>query len=1003
MSDIIDIVAKLTYELNDKALNNAIVKLKEQAAGIEVLKKKAVELKQALSTTENTQQQKSFQTSLDKTAEKIDKQTAALKRNFDGNKQLQTALREEIGIVEQLTQYIKRATEERETLTDPAEVKRYTQEIHNAQIELRGLLTVEKIEPPKGRILALQEELRLLKQRNSTLVNPVDIARGNQAEVALQKQISNLQKLGTTAKQTGGIINGINADIARLGQKKLLATTEAEIITINKEITSLQGRIKTLNNAGIVNPSAGRGVLSGLGSSVLQGVGIGAGFGLVTQGVSAISSFIAYSSELGAQLEGVERAFDRLNQPGLLANLREGTRGTVSDLELMKKAVQFNNFGLPLEKLASSLEFARRRAKDTGDDINYITESLVNGIARQSPRILDNLGINAKRVSEEFKRTGDFAEAAFKIIQQESAKAGEDLETFAEKQARFNAQIENQQARLGQFFNESKGLLFTFLEDLTLGAEGNSLILSRLYLQQQEDLKRSKKEEQLINKTANDIFLKNFQQFTVDYTSKDAEGRKKVEQQANNMYENLANSEQAAFAKSLGLNDQFLKSLDRAYGQLNKTFTSRKINLNTLTESEIRNATKEELTAIQETISNSRNSLTATDTATINRFNRLEKVVKETLSIISGENQKAQNKELEEWKEYLRKKEEALKDATLIFKRLTREAIEAAKTEGIIDAGLADKTGAQNDIFQSLLPSFIKETQSGFDSRNNLGELPVGVRPEQRNAQLEIDADIKRRKKEIKEERAKELEEWSNYYSQLTGYALNAFSLINQAQINSLDLEIRAREKRVDAAISLAERGNVAALKIEQERLEETIRQREIAGRREVQLNAALQLSYALLAVAQVAASPVSAATGGLAAAPLIAALLGVLASGYALAQSIQPPEPFWSGGYVGDGGKYEPKGVVHGGEYVINKEQTAKHYDVLQAINAGLMPNLKSPQLVNNFATKIEMQGVEKKLDSVIEAIEMNKVTQTVKFDQHGLYIGQENYKRNEQNRFSG
>jgi TP901 family phage tail tape measure protein len=32
-----------------------------------------------------------------------------------------------------------------------------------------------------------------------------------------------------------------------------------------------------------------------------------------------------------------------------------------------------------------------------------------------------------------------------------------------------------------------------------------------------------------------------------------------------------------------------------------------------------------------------------------------------------------------------------------------------------------------------------------------------------------------------------------------------------------------------------------------------------------------------------------------------------------------------WSGGYTGDGGKYEPKGVVHGGEFVFTKEQTAK------------------------------------------------------------------------------
>lgn len=51
MADIVDIVAKLTYELNDKSLTRAIEKLKEQGDRIDSLKKKAAELQQALSNT----------------------------------------------------------------------------------------------------------------------------------------------------------------------------------------------------------------------------------------------------------------------------------------------------------------------------------------------------------------------------------------------------------------------------------------------------------------------------------------------------------------------------------------------------------------------------------------------------------------------------------------------------------------------------------------------------------------------------------------------------------------------------------------------------------------------------------------------------------------------------------------------------------------------------------------------------------------------------------------
>lgn len=39
----------------------------------------------------------------------------------------------------------------------------------------------------------------------------------------------------------------------------------------------------------------------------------------------------------------------------------------------------------------------------------------------------------------------------------------------------------------------------------------------------------------------------------------------------------------------------------------------------------------------------------------------------------------------------------------------------------------------------------------------------------------------------------------------------------------------------------------------------------------------------------------------------------------------IDLPPGFADGGYTGDGGKYEPKGVVHGGEFVFTKEQTAR------------------------------------------------------------------------------
>ena len=48
-------------------------------------------------------------------------------------------------------------------------------------------------------------------------------------------------------------------------------------------------------------------------------------------------------------------------------------------------------------------------------------------------------------------------------------------------------------------------------------------------------------------------------------------------------------------------------------------------------------------------------------------------------------------------------------------------------------------------------------------------------------------------------------------------------------------------------------------------------------------------------------------------------------------------PSQNWSGGYTGNGGKYEPMGIVHGGEYVMTKEATSRlGINTLNALNYG-------------------------------------------------------------------
>lgn len=175
--------------------------------------------------------------------------------------------------------------------------------------------------------------------------------------------------------------------------------------------------------------------------------------GTAIAGAFAVDRIIRFGSEaiaLAGKLEGVQAAFNKLNNPRLLDDLRKATRGTVTDLELMQAAVRANNFQVPLGKLAGFFEFATKRASETGEEVDYLVNSIIDGIGRKSTLVLDNLGISATELQEEMKKTGDFGEAAGNIIQRELEKAGDVVETSAQKTARLNAEIENQKTILGQ-------------------------------------------------------------------------------------------------------------------------------------------------------------------------------------------------------------------------------------------------------------------------------------------------------------------------------------------------------------------------------------------------------------------------------------------------------------------------------------------------------------------------------------------------------------------------
>ena len=200
------------------------------------------------------------------------------------------------------------------------------------------------------------------------------------------------------------------------------------------------------------------------------GLAAGAAASAINGLTSAISTAISEGTRMASEMEGVRAAFKRLDQPGLLDNLREATHGTVNDLELMKQAVKFDNFNLSLKEMGTMLAFAQQQAKDTGQDVGYLVDSIVTGLGRKSLPILDNLGLSATEIKDRMKETGDMTKAVADIIQERMAAAGGYVETASDRAAKATADLENAMTSLGETFAPLVGASDSLWNSIKIGA-----------------------------------------------------------------------------------------------------------------------------------------------------------------------------------------------------------------------------------------------------------------------------------------------------------------------------------------------------------------------------------------------------------------------------------------------------------------------------------------------------------------------------------------------------
>lgn len=198
---------------------------------------------------------------------------------------------------------------------------------------------------------------------------------------------------------------------------------------------------------------------------------LGQTIGLAFAGAQ-IQQFASEAVQLGSQMQTVSKGFARFGSEMNLIELRKATRGLVSDLDLMKVTVQAGNFGIPIEQMGKLLEFASRRAAETGQSVDYLVESIVTGIGRKSPLILDNLGISTTRLKEKFngaaleaQSIADVAKAVGDIASEELGKMGEATDTAADKIQRLSTSWQNFKTSVGEVIAPAVGGVLDFFTD----------------------------------------------------------------------------------------------------------------------------------------------------------------------------------------------------------------------------------------------------------------------------------------------------------------------------------------------------------------------------------------------------------------------------------------------------------------------------------------------------------------------------------------------------------
>jgi hypothetical protein len=201
-------------------------------------------------------------------------------------------------------------------------------------------------------------------------------------------------------------------------------------------------------------------------TDVLKGVAVAVG---AVYSAWSIGKFLVDLSSASARTEQLRNTFEKIGgSDQLFEKLKKSTFGAVSNQKLLATANYGSFMGIDLQKIPDLLKFASIRAAETGQSIDYMVQSIVTGLGRKSPMILDNLGLKMSDMDAEIlklarssgitvNKVGDLEkeffliEAATNVARESIKKTGVDMDNLSTKTEGLSAKWENLMDSLGSF------------------------------------------------------------------------------------------------------------------------------------------------------------------------------------------------------------------------------------------------------------------------------------------------------------------------------------------------------------------------------------------------------------------------------------------------------------------------------------------------------------------------------------------------------------------------